>query len=175
MDSTLTPTPPDQGRFYVYIHVKADGGEPFYVGKGTKNRAWIKQGRSADWIKVAAKHGLVVKIQKHFHDEGEAFASEIETIAILKDLGYVLVNRASGGLGVHGYARPNESSCRMVASREVNCLPKSEVLKVHQLRLQGLPTRKISSLLRIPLGHVTGILSGKYHPDIYKEFHPSAP
>ena len=117
MDSNLSTTQPDQGRFYVYVHCRADDGEPFYVGKGTKARAWNKAGRSAWWKRIVAKHGLIVKIQKHFQDESEAFASEVETIAILRDLGYELCNMTDGGEGASGYVHDVETRAKMSVAK----------------------------------------------------------
>ena len=110
----MSQAPSPHAKFYVYVHVKADDGEPFYVGKGQAKRAWTTSKRSTWWKNVVAKHGLVVKIQKHFQDESEAFASEIETIAILRDLGYELCNLTDGGEGASGYKPGVETRLKLV-------------------------------------------------------------
>lgn len=117
MSSEHTPTAAAEAEFYVYVHVKADTGEPFYAGKGSGHRAWSKNGRSAWWKNIVAKHGLVVRIQKHFQDESAAFASEIETIAILRDLGYELCNLTDGGEGPSGAMRGEETRAKMSAAK----------------------------------------------------------
>ena len=113
MDSNTPTLSSDQGRFYVYVHCRADDGEPFYAGKGSGKRAWAKTGRSDWWKRIVAKHGLVVKIQRSFQDESEAFASEIETIAILRDLGHPLVNLTEGGEGASGAVRSAETRAKI--------------------------------------------------------------
>ena len=48
--------------FYVYVHRTADTGRIFYVGKGTKNRAWTKGSRNLHWRNIVNKHGYTVEI-----------------------------------------------------------------------------------------------------------------
>ncbi len=48
-------------RFYVYIHYKADTMEPFYVGKGRRERANTSWGHSEYWERTVAKHGKIVE------------------------------------------------------------------------------------------------------------------
>ena len=62
--------------FYVYIHRRADDGRVFYVGKGTKRRAWQKHKRSKFWQNVATKHGFTVEITRRFKYEHCALVFE---------------------------------------------------------------------------------------------------
>ncbi len=83
---------------YVYGHYKADTGELFYIGKGSKKRAWSTNGRNAYWTRVANKHGLVVKILEDGLTDEEAFKKEkllIEEVGLDN-----LVNATEGGLGL---------------------------------------------------------------------------
>ena len=50
--------------FYVYVHRTADTGRIFYVGKGTKNRAWTKGSRNLHWRNIVNKNGYHVKLKK---------------------------------------------------------------------------------------------------------------
>ena len=194
MDQATSPQiQPDSGRFYVYVHVKADDGEPFYAGKGSGRRAWVSQGRSAWWKRIVAKHGLVVKIQKHFQDEEEAFASEIETIAILRDLGYELCNLTDGGDGVSGCKPSEETRAKMSAAKSTSeartaqaerarkrrgethpCAKLSDdaCRKIFLLRAQGLLQKQIAAQSDCSRAQVSHVLSGKCRRNIYAEFHP---
>lgn len=45
-------------KYCVYVHFKSDG-IPFYVGKGSKQRAFNFNGRSEFWKRTVKKHGLL--------------------------------------------------------------------------------------------------------------------
>ena len=66
-------------KFYVYTHSTTEH-QVFYVGKGTKNRAFSNRGRNTKWKWVSEKHGLKIEIVKFFEIESEAFAFEKELI-----------------------------------------------------------------------------------------------
>lgn len=83
--------------FYVYLHRRADDGQVFYVGKGTRRRAWERR-RSLYWRNVEAKHGLIVDIVFR-GSEAECFACEIAEIARQRSYGAPLVNLTDGGEG----------------------------------------------------------------------------
>ena len=52
--------------YYVYLHKKPNG-EVFYVGKGTKLRAWSKHGRNEHWNNIVKKYGeFAVEIVKDY-------------------------------------------------------------------------------------------------------------
>ena len=82
--------------FYVYLHLKSDTKEPFYVGKGCGGRAWNFNNRNQFWINTKNKHGIVVQILKFDMNELEALTCEVQTI---KDLSssFKLCNLSSGG------------------------------------------------------------------------------
>jgi transcriptional regulator with PAS, ATPase and Fis domain len=67
-------------KFYVYIHVNTQTKEPFYVGKGAGNRAYVKTRRSKRWKSYVDKYGFEVEIYKENLSDVEALASEIELI-----------------------------------------------------------------------------------------------
>ena len=94
--------------FYVYVHYKADTKEPFYVGKGTKNRATITYRRSSFWNNIANKHGFYHEIAKTFLTEEEAFQHEKELIAELSK-NYKLANLTAGGEGHAGFSPTKET------------------------------------------------------------------
>jgi hypothetical protein len=48
--------------YTVYLHIKQDTGEPFYVGYGNKRRPYDYNGRKADWKAIKHDHGVDVII-----------------------------------------------------------------------------------------------------------------
>ena len=89
-------------RFYVYVHIRLDTNEVFYVGKGTKARKDRTSLRNRYWNRIVSKAGFKAEIIKDGLEESEAFALEIEKIKEYKDLGYNLVNSTNGGEGQSG-------------------------------------------------------------------------
>lgn len=89
-------------RFYVYVHRRETDNAPFYVGKGSGDRAWDKHGRNPYWKHTAERHGWRVEILFDGLCEEDAFRVEIDTILELKYFGYNLVNLTSGGEGPAG-------------------------------------------------------------------------
>ncbi len=104
-----------QLEFYVYIHFRSDDGLPFYVGKGRANRAWRTDGRSVQWNRIVAKHGLKVEILKADISESDAFELEKSTILTL-GRGF-LCNHTDGGEGVAGWEPSDETKARMSAAQ----------------------------------------------------------
>lgn len=47
----------DDAVFFVYLHRALDSGDPFYVGKGSGDRAHSTEGRSRFWMNYVKKHG----------------------------------------------------------------------------------------------------------------------
>lgn len=94
----------DENKFYVYIHRKATNNEPFYVGKGSGDRAYEinKSQRNPYWHKVHEKYGLCVDILFDNLSEQEAFQCEKDVILELEYFGYKLTNLTKGGEGSSG-------------------------------------------------------------------------
>ena len=76
--------------YYVYAHAKPDA-TIFYVGKGTKRRAWSMHGRSTHWARTVAKYGHLVVILVDGLSEFQAVEEEAACIAHFKRFG-TLVN-----------------------------------------------------------------------------------
>ena len=93
--------------FYVYFHKRPDGSV-FYIGKGSKKRAWQKKDRNKHWRNVVDKHGgFDVDIVKTELTEQEAFNLEVELI-----LQYGienLTNQTIGGISTTGMRHTEES------------------------------------------------------------------
>ena len=91
-------------KYYVYQHVTHDTNIPFYVGKGQKNRAFIKNHRNKWWNSVAKSHGYRVEFIKTNLNELEAFYLENFFIKLYgrRENGGLLVNQTDGGEGQSG-------------------------------------------------------------------------
>lgn len=103
---------------YVYEHWRSDTCEPFWVGKGSGGRANLKARRNkyhANIVAMLERDGfeLVVKIIADDLTDEQAFALEIERIALWKALGIKLANSSVGGRGgLSGCKRSAESRAK---------------------------------------------------------------
>lgn len=87
--------------YYVYTYLREDGS-PYYVGKGSRDRAYKKWGKG---IKPPKEKSRIVIVEDNL-DEQTAFNLEIELIAKYgrKDLGTgILHNKTNGGDGSSGH------------------------------------------------------------------------
>lgn len=96
--------------FYVYLHIKKDTGEPFYVGKGKNNRAFSKQNRNKHWNNIVNKYGFdIILLEENLTDK-DALTKEVYWIKRIgrKDLKQgPLVNFTDGG---EGSSNPSEET-----------------------------------------------------------------
>ena len=67
-------------RFYVYEHLKPNTGEVFYIGRGTKNRAYQTRSRNNHWTNIVKKYGLEVNIVYKNLTSSEANQKEVDLI-----------------------------------------------------------------------------------------------
>lgn len=104
-------------QFYVYEHWRLDKDECFYVGKGTKGRAYVKGGRNSHWLNIVNKLERIgsayeVRIVASGLTEEEAFHLEKERIAFWRDV-VDLANKTDGGDGVSGLVMSPEARQKM--------------------------------------------------------------
>jgi len=93
--------------YYTYAYLREDR-TPYYIGKGTKCRAFGRTRRGAKPPKDKSK---IIFLKQNLTEE-EAFKHEIYMIDVFgrKDLGTgILHNRTDGGEGVSGYRFSEES------------------------------------------------------------------
>lgn len=89
-----------QENFYVYTHHHVETGEIFYVGKGTRRRAWNVSSRSETWKSASGGRAIVHII---FDKISEDLALYIERM-LISMLGIdTLANKTLGGGGASGY------------------------------------------------------------------------
>lgn len=86
---------------YVYIHKRLDTGHPFYVGKGSGNRATSKKDRNPHWHHIVAKAGYEPIIIQSGLTHKQALNAEKFAIAALRKC-YKLANLTDGGDGGNG-------------------------------------------------------------------------
>jgi len=112
-------------QYYVYLHVRDDKDEVFYVGIGTKedsenyfkqyHRAYQVWSRNRFWKFIVKKTKYTIKIHKEFDSR---IKCEEEEIRLIKKFGRknlnkgTLVNLTDGGEGLKG--------CRPINAREVH-------------------------------------------------------
>lgn len=96
--------------FYIYAHLTADTNTPFYIGKGSKNRAFVSAHRNPHWRNIVAKHGFRVEFLHRCVNEIEAYYLESFYIKMYgrKDFGGLLVNQTDGGEGQSGAKHSEE-------------------------------------------------------------------
>ena len=99
-------------QFYTYLHSTLES-KPFYVGKGRKERAWVKSQRSDYWNRVVEKHGLVIQIVQFWDTEQEAHDHEVQLIAQYRSEGCQLVNFTDGGEGISGWKHTPEALAKL--------------------------------------------------------------
>lgn len=106
--------------FYIYVHSKPDG-IPFYVGKGSKNRAYsFVKNRNSHYKNIVNKYGVKNIIVDVYpcENESHAFEREIEIIAAIKSLGVDLSNMTRGGEGPSGFKHSEESKIKFSMQRK---------------------------------------------------------
>jgi len=59
-----------ENKYYIYLHIRLDNGQPFYVGKGKNNRAFDKRGRNLYWKKIVNKNDYdVIFIEENLSEK----------------------------------------------------------------------------------------------------------
>jgi hypothetical protein len=72
--------------YYVYAHTKPDN-TVFYIGKGTRGRAWSTHGRNTWWQHTVKKHGHKVVLLADGLTQEQAVEEEAAIIAYFKPFG----------------------------------------------------------------------------------------
>jgi hypothetical protein len=97
--------------YYIYIHITLQG-EPFYVGRGKGNRAYIKKGRSEYWNNIVNKYDydiLLLENNLNYDDACNLERYWIKRIGRIDKGEGKLINFTDGGDGgSHGIIMTDE-------------------------------------------------------------------
>lgn len=142
-----------KNKYYVYLHIDPRTSQPFYVGKGTGGRAWIKNSRSNAHLhlfKELKDIGLspIIDIVAVFETEKEALKKEKEIIENLSYSGVRLINKNKGG-GGHpgGFSHPKFGVKTSQETKEKISLalkgkPRPDISEINKNRMKGNSIRK---------------------------------
>lgn len=118
----------DDGKYYIYRHIRLDTNEVFYIGKGSKDvirnpykRAFSKKNRNNYWRNIVNLTKYDIEIILESDNQEFIRNKEIEFIKIYgrKDLQLgTLVNFTNGGEGVLGYKFTEEQKLKMSNSHK---------------------------------------------------------
>lgn len=136
--------------FYVYTHHRLDDGSCFYVGKGTKNRAYVKSTRNQYWKNIVNKHGYFVKIVIHNCPEKFALMLEQKLIAFYKKNNINLTNMTEGGEGVSGLVLSPETKAKISKKRKQRNTSINELVNLKQ----GPLKREVNFCFKGPNGKI---------------------
>lgn len=146
-------------RYYIYGYIRLDTNKYFYIGKGTRKRAYaVTVSRNAHFKNIIDKYETRMDILYDHLSEQEAYDKEKETIRhLVEDEGYSisikgivrnpeahLVNKSWGGEGAYGYSQSEKAK---------------EAIRQYHLN------KKVSEQTRKKLSKLN---SGKNHPNYGK-------
>ena len=152
----------------IYRHLKPNG-EVFYIGYGSKERAFHKNNRNNHWKNIVKKYGYEVQILKSNLTKKEAIELEIMLISYYGriDLGTgILCNQTNGGDGGNNIIHHSDETKRKISKSNTGKKASKETL----LKLSNSHKGKTLSKESIKKRTIANILSLKYKKgsSIYK-------
>ena len=147
-------------KYYTYAYLREDG-TPYYIGKGSGNRAYIKRGRRCPRPKDKSR---IIFLKRGLTEE-QAIKHEVYMIAVFgrKDKGTgILRNLTDGGEGIAG-AKRGEDFCKRMSEVHSG----KTISKAHKAALRKAHTgRKLTKEHKRKVGDA---LRGKKKPPISME------
>ena len=133
-----------ENKFYVYAHINPLKNEIFYIGKGSKNRAYKKGKRRSElWNNIVNKYGFIIDILESNLTEKESLEREKFYIKKIgrRDLGLgTLVNHTDGGDGLSNISSITRK--RMSISAKNKPETSEETRKKHSKNRLGIKRSK---------------------------------
>lgn len=106
-----------KAKYYIYLHINAITGEPFYIGKGCGRRSLQKNGRNIWWHKIVNEYGYdIIKIENDLTSDESLLREKywIKRIGRLDKNKGNLVNFTDGGEGGgEGYRHTQDAKDRL--------------------------------------------------------------
>lgn len=139
--------------YYTYAFLREDG-TPYYIGKGTSHRAYIKRRRG---IKPPKDKNRILILKDNLTEQ-DAFKHEIYMISVFgrknNNTG-ILLNQTDGGEGVSGYSHTEEFK------RNRSIAYTGRVRKPH--------TEETKQKIRLARSKQTNLRTGNHHTDSTKQ------
>lgn len=171
----------DNGKYYLYRHIRLDKNEPFYIGVGKKGEQDLqyntytrandrtRKGRNNIWHRIVAKTNYEVEILLESNDYDFLLIKEIEFIKLYGRIIYksgTLANIHSGGKGSIGFRHSEESKRKMSESKKGRgmSLETKEKSKITRMKRGRKPS--VETKLRISIANIK---RWKINPTIFSK------
>lgn len=159
--------------FHVYEHWRPDKDVCFYVGKGSRKRAFsLTRKENKHHQRIVAKLarlGMCVEVRLvgSALSEPAAFSLEIERIAFWRSVGANIVNRTSGGEGAVGCSRSIETRAKIGIAQKGRPKPTMRGKKLsaeHRAKIRAANIgRRVSQETR---DKISAAQKGKHRPEL---------
>lgn len=129
----------------LYIHIRLDTKKIFYVGIGTKQRAYSKHNRNNIWKKITKKTKYIVKILKENLTPNKAKKLEIKLISKygkLCDKTGILANITDGGDNINSNSYISKKISNSLKGRKLTKKHKQNISKAHRNKKLSYKTKE---------------------------------
>lgn len=117
-------------KYYVYEWIRLDNNEPFYIGKGCKNRCYKLTRNNNHFNNIVNSIPCAVNILHNNLDKQTAFGLEVWYIREYRDvIGYNLTNITDGGEGCTIFGKKHTTESKRKISESMKLIPRNEKWK----------------------------------------------